>query len=104
MNQEEKLRLQPGNVYRIPGVGRKLSCESLDELLAKYLYNERLQNKRVTRSMIVSWEQELARDPSVQLQFSEGWLRSFFERHGFCLRRATNKPSLTDIEIVNRAA
>jgi hypothetical protein len=103
MQQENKLRKAESNTYWLSGAGRKLTHPELDEELATIVLQERLQKQRVTRSMIVQWAKELASDNS-ELKFTQGWLESFLNRHNFVLHKATCKPTLSDPEVVERAA
>jgi hypothetical protein len=54
--------------------------------------------------MIQHWGRDLATDFDVEMQFSEGWLTKFFNRHGLVLRKATNKPVHSDSRIANNGA
>jgi len=104
--QESSLLEHDRNSYRLSGGGRKLSSNELEELLVEHILEQRLQGLRVTRMMVVQWGRELAvdDDEASSLQFSHGWLQKFLDRHDFVLRKATNKPILSDSIIVDRAA
>jgi len=104
IDNEEKLREQVQGAFRITGGGRKPACEELEEELATHITYERSQKHRVTHTMISEWAEELSDQFECDLNFSDGWVDRFMERHGFVLRAATNKPVLDDETIVERGA
>ena len=103
IKQEVQLKKAKPKSYRLPGAGRPLLGAELDELLLNRIISARLEKRRVTRSDVVEWGQELGTEMRVELKFSEGWLESFFHRHQLVQRKATNKPFLSDDEIIERA-
>jgi transposase-like protein len=104
MAQEETLSLTDAHAFRIQGGGQRPNDATLEEILVERILDERHEKNRVTRSMITSWATEMSGDAKNNLSFSHGWLDRFLNRHDFVLRRATNKPSLSDAELVERAA
>jgi hypothetical protein len=102
MSQEATLSQADSNSYRLPGGGRKLRSEHLEDFLSMRVTSTRLEKLWVTRSMIVQWAREFVVENGLEMDFSNGWLERFMDRHSFVLRRATNKPALSDVEIVER--
>ena len=51
----------------------------------------------------MSWAQEFSQGWGIGLSFSHGWLQGFLSRQRFVIRKATNKPFLSDEEVVGRA-
>jgi transposase len=99
----DELSSQPQSAFRLPGGGRKLSLDELEAALVAQILSERANKNRVTRTMIVQWAVELSQEQELGLTFSHGWLHGFLLRHGFVTRAATNKPFLSDAEVVKRA-
>jgi hypothetical protein len=85
ISQENDLRSLPRTACRQPGGGRKPSSVELEEMLFARVLQERLEKKRVTRSMIVEWATLLRDEQETDLQLSKGWLEGFLERHNFVL-------------------
>jgi hypothetical protein len=104
IEQEEKLEDEDPAAFRISGGGRKPCATEIEEMLCARIEDWRLQKLRVSRAMIQMWAVELGTGGDVGINFSDGWLQRFFDRHSFVLRRATNKPTLSDAVIVDRAA
>jgi len=103
IEKEEELSVSDSASFRLPGAGRKLSDYELECLLVEQITDARLEKIRVTRSRIIQWAKELA-DDETNLSSSSGWLEKFLQRHNFVLRKVTNKPSLRDTELVDRAS
>ena len=103
LQEEDALRSQRQDAYRLSGGGRKLTSEELEAILLERIFFERSNKNRVTRTMIVDWGIELAEELDVELGFSHGWLDGYLSRHELVLRAVTNKPTLTLEETVDRA-
>jgi hypothetical protein len=89
---------------KFPWGGRKLTSNELDELLFEAILDKRTNGIRVTRSDIKRWGAMLAEEMGVQLEFSEGWLSKFMERHVLTLRRISANWSVPRDMMASRAA
>ena len=104
INQEAELRATAPGAFRVEGAGRHLTSLELEIELAGKILSVRHEKQRVTRTLIVHWARALATEYDVDMEFSQGWLEGFLNRHDFVLRRATSKPVLSDSVIVERGA
>jgi len=103
--QKEELLEASSKRCHLVGAGRKITNETLEDLLAEKVRSLRLSGHRVSRSQIVRMAITLAGelDLAVRPKFSSGWLVKFMERNSFSLRRVTSKWIIAKDELVRRS-
>lgn len=85
-------------MFRLAGGGRKLMSEELEEMLISRIEEERLEKRRVSRTMVVKWAKRYSEFFDVDnFSGSNGWLEGFLERNQFSLRKTSNMSNLSEI-------
>src|SRR4051812_15397084 len=78
--------------FRLPGAGRPLTFQELDNELADWVREQRAQKFHVSRNTIIlEAKKKFVRDDEEMPEFkaSRGWLEKFLLRHNFRTRVPT---------------
>ncbi len=100
----KKIAETPASKKRSRGGGRKPALGSLEEIIVEEIIWMRSEKMKVTRQYIADRARLLAKDCNVVLKASSKWVNLFLRRHGFSLRRRTNVSTISDQQLIHRAA
>lgn len=108
--QENELRaVKKKNLKRLPGGGRPLKCERMEEQLITWIESQRKLSLRVSRQMIQRKAIEVLfggapddEKENTEFTASDGWLTKFLKRNHFSLRKRTTIAQKTPEDIAEK--
>ena len=84
--RKDEIAERPG-AMRSGGAGRKPLSENMEEILFDYIFQKRMKQRKVKRSLIKKKGLQIAAELGVAgFTVSDGWLRRFLRRYDLTLR------------------
>lgn len=101
----DKLRRCNPNAKRLPGAGRPVISDKMEQLLLEWITDQRNKSVRVSRKLIQRKAKALFLElegDSVDFHASEGWLSRFLRRNHYSLRKRTTVSQKTPDDLRQR--
>ena len=101
-NQSSKQTMIQAKKFRLPGGGRKVNNESLEEALFKWIVDRRDNFKHVSRKSIMAQAKIMSVDFDNGKSFSAsmGWCDNFLKRYNLATRQKTHQSQRPPKELV----